>query len=491
MDPGTRRREKKVPRIAKNITKIRTNLKTRIATMRNTAIKQRKKNIMTRERGIINKRVHTQAYDYVKNHVNNFKFYIAIGHGIHMPQRNDNAVLVPNNVWLIYTTKPGYWGNVKDATDPKFVELITNENKLKRLIKGTLQSSEVPDLMARRQWKWYEHVYPPGSFTADHMLELYDHDAGTNLNRHRHGLHTTYDNLSGMYKVPSPTRHFHGDTKTVGQFMEYASQQSGSNPSVVIISGCRGDPAVSTQLTNYMKEQSQRGQFLLDYPQTYPIPTQGNYIQKIANYEKNLGKIRFNQNAIKKNIRKVRFNGPFPSQRNVTALKRQYKNFFVNKNANAYIMNVLRPRIQNTMQKIVLDIRSLPSTSQGYPSKPNINRLVNKYPAFFRNKNATDYVKGVLNPSRAKTIQKIKNFGKSFAETQRKKRNIVTKFKNVVSKAKQQANNVVLGIRTTTNYPRSVYKSTTPLMKSLQRKQRQRSPLVNLLRKQKNKSRMN
>jgi hypothetical protein len=434
-------RTKKPRRDVKDLSKVKAraskNLMDRIKKMRNIRIKQYKTNILTRERGIINKKVHSEAYDYVKKHVNDFKYYIAIGHGSHMP-RNTPLVPIPNNVWLIYTTKPGYWGSMKDATDPNFVELITNENKLKRLIKGTLQSSEVPDLMAHRQWNWKEHVYPPGSVTADHILELYDHQKGTNTNIRHHGLHTTYDNLSGLYEVPSTTRHFHDTIKTVGEFMEYARQHSGSHPSIVIISGCRGDPAVNAQMRNYIKQQQNIGQFLLAHPQTYPIPRQGSYVKQIENYEKELHKKTiFNQNAIKKNIRKLRLSFNGPSKRNVAALKRQYKNFFANKNANAYIMNVVGNRVsvlrQARSNQIKKEILGLPSTRRGYPQKENMNALISRYPNFFKNKNAIEYIKVLRNPSRPNTIRKIKAIGSRVAQTLKKKQTTTKTFQKVVS----------------------------------------------------------
>ncbi len=413
--------------MAKSKIKLRKNFKSKVRKMRTNATKMYKSEILTRQRGIINKRVHLEAYDYIVKHINDFKFYVAIGHGTHT-NRTQPPVKVPKNVWLVYTTRPGYWGNMNDALDQKFLNLLTDENAMRRLITGSLANSNIPDVVRHRQWNWKNHVYPPDSYTADHSLELFDYK--TNHAQNQTSIWTRYHNVSGVYNVPAANvndAHFRGSRMTVGQIMDHAKNASHNRPSIVIISGCRGDPVTYNAMMTLQKTRTPDQRMWLNLPQTYPIPRAGSYIQRIENYERNLHKkIIFNENAVKKNIMKLRVTARGPSKRNITAIKRQYKNFFANKNANAYIRNVLRPMIktkrlqmfktavkQVIKNKVNSEIHALPSSSTGYPAKANIDKLARKYPDFFKNKNTVAYVKVTRNKAkRLQTLQRFKTITK-------------------------------------------------------------------------------
>ena len=125
-------------------------------------------------RGLADPHLHLSEFTKLKRDLNSFDFYIAIGHGTHHPEQP--PVQIPDNLFVVFFTPPGYWGNIKDTLQPEFLNTIRDESLFKKMIRGTLPPSKVPDIVKTKKWKWDHHIYPPGSYSAAHSLELFDRD---------------------------------------------------------------------------------------------------------------------------------------------------------------------------------------------------------------------------------------------------------------------------------------------------------------------------
>ncbi len=341
---------------------------------RQSIIRTSRANILRIKRGMPNKHASLNAAAYIKMHTNEFKYYIAAGHGT-LIRTTPAYITVPKNVWVIYTTRPGYFGLMDDTIDPKFTALFTDENRLKNLLKGTLPYSQRPDLSTLRKWNWAEQVYTPGSETPNFEITFIEDLVGTPKNIQTK-IFTKHDKVIGMYSVPSSHRYFYGEQKTIKELMDFARTKSGSSPTILIISACRSDPETIPEMLEKLRIRN----FTLNLPQRYSIPLKGNFVKQIQNREKKESKkvVGTNERVINRNISKiVKFVNGKPTQQSMNIIKRMYPSRF---NSN----------------RITREIRNLPSGSSGIPSKTNINRIASKYSLFFNNKNVNTFVRQAI-----------------------------------------------------------------------------------------------
>jgi hypothetical protein len=234
--------------------------------------------------------LHTSGFMKLRGKIDNFNMYIAIGHGKHEP--SEAPVLVPHNVYLVFLTPPGYYGAIQDAIDPKFVSLIKKRSKFVDFMKGTLHRSQLPHIVTSKKWTWKHHIYPPGTYSAAHTLELYDK------------VYPEYDKLCGVLPITNSVtkrRYGHGTIKKLKDLVEQASRMAGSKTCMVFVSGCRGDPRVP--------ESIMRSVFRIhaQSPPTYNLPMMPNqYIPSIrtaeANISARLRKPQYKKSIINQNI---------------------------------------------------------------------------------------------------------------------------------------------------------------------------------------------
>lgn len=378
--PGRQQRPHRNPKfMRKPRKKVDPVLKGRIARQR----------ILRNFRGILNQHVHPTGYQYIAKHAKLFEFYFAIGHGVHEPKQPPFEI--PDNVFVVFTNAPGYYGTMNDVVDQKFINLMTSVQKMRKLIQEKLEPNQVPLLMHQKNWNWKYHIYPPKSLCPHHELEFKEDGAGLQKNLGLQRLYQQYDNIAGMYHVPSTQRKFHGLIKNIKEIIHEAQSTSGGKPCMIFIAGCRGDPSIASQLNTFYQLHN-----VLLHPQKYARPT-SNWIIQLELHEQrirnSLTARRYNENAIKR------------------------------------------------------EIRQLPSGSKGIPAKAHINRLVSKYPNFFAGKNVNLYIKNVLKPG-------IRMFKELVSKRMEKKKQLEQKFKNisksVLSKsrnenAKKLANRILSG----------------------------------------------
>lgn len=342
----------------------------------------------------MNYKLRKNQFTLIQENADSLEYFIAIGHGEHLPY--EPIVKIPNNVYLVYTTAAGYWGNMADSLDPKFLALTTSLDKIKRLVKGTLQPNEIPELIQGRKWDWRNHIYPPESYSVEHSLKFYDTE------KNNHPLRNAFDKIAGMYHVPSPHKIFN-DVRppmvngkyvaTIGkspevllsQILKKASREAGDRGCMVFISGCRGDPRIATRMKAYMEEIQnpvtglKRQNIELAKPQTYTIiRTPSNLMGRVASNEKRHSNwmrthTSYNENSIKK------------------------------------------------------EVKNLPTGSRGIPSDVNIRKFGQKYQVFLRSKNLTarNYIKRVLNPKREEIVKKWKKAALNiYQKRQKQKENL-------------------------------------------------------------------
>lgn len=256
--------------------------------------------------------------------------YMAIGHGTHHPTQPN--VIIPHNVYVVFFTPPGYWGNAKYAIEDNFANLIGDKPRFINFLKGRLHEYQVPKLVKNFNWDWKHHIYPPGSECAAHSLEMFDNQMGP----HRKTIHEPYDNLSGLYEIGSTQRLYHGTTQTLQNLVSDASILAGTKKAMLFIFGCRGDPRVPLhQMSSIFLAH------MYNAPSTYNVPIINQYIPGIRERERRI------RNGLN---------------------KPQYSKFFMNRDI-----------------KKVLNVRGLSQQAQ----QERINRLIQRYPN-------TNYIKNTI-----------------------------------------------------------------------------------------------
>lgn len=207
----------------------------------------------------------------IKSTASQFKFSIAIGHGRHEPHLL--PVLVPNDIWVVFMTRAGYYGHQQNTTSQKFRNLFSSQNKMRQLINGTLPSNEKPTLVTQKEWNWKNHIYPPNSICANHSLEFFD----------RNIKHANYDSMCGLWLPNRTTRLGYNSVANLQDILNVVRREE-TGKVMVFISGCRGDPAVSAESMRIASSLSPGNFLRLIGPQTYNVPLT-NYIRRVRQHE--------------------------------------------------------------------------------------------------------------------------------------------------------------------------------------------------------------
>lgn len=226
---------------------------------------------------------HTRI-NLIRSNIDNFNFAIAIGHGQHKPALP--PVLVPDNIYVVFMTAPGYLGHVQNTTSSKFKNVFLNKNKVRQLVRGTLPMNQRPTLLTQKQWDWKKHIYPPHALIANHELELFDMDRMVNYPPPRHLVrgNSAYDRISGLWFLRDPSSSIgHGLTVNLQQILNEVRQRE-TGKVMLFISGCRGDPAIAPQSLNAAMALNANGYERLVGPQVYRVPLT-NYLKSIRNTE--------------------------------------------------------------------------------------------------------------------------------------------------------------------------------------------------------------
>jgi hypothetical protein len=309
-------------RVLKNLPVPGTRIREKIRSETIKRQKQKRENILRIHRRISvpDQHLHPTDFERVKRNINSFDIYFAIGHGQHDPIHS--PVQVPENVYVVFTTAPGYLGLLNDSLDEKFLTLLTDKTKAIKFIRGTLNEKDIPDLVKHRKWNWTKHIYPPGSICPYHTLSFFDH--------RKNEIFGLFDSVCGIHKVPTDTKGiFKGYKKDINEIMD---RVKGKNPTILFISGCRGDPTIGTVTEEFLKKINRP--FIK--PQTYNIP-KTQYIKNIEALENSLRK-KFTQrrvydeNGIRQQIRKL----PSMSKNYINRFVKEYPNFFQGKNLREY-----------------------------------------------------------------------------------------------------------------------------------------------------------
>ncbi len=292
-------------------------------------------------------------------------YYVAIGHGIHV--RDPPVFKVPNNMFIIFMTPAGYWGNPKDVLyDPKFNKVFGDRTKLKQLLQDTLPNSDKPDVITKKGWNWRNHVYRPGTFAPMHILEMYDHDTTSHPE-----IHMQYNNISGLYKLlpnAHSSRLFNGEKKTLKKLAKTASKDA-SNGGVLIVYGCRGDPQVPFAQMSSTFQQHMYSPF-----SAYNVPKAPNsYIQQMRNMEAAtriaMSKRPYNMAIINGEISRL----PREPKGYLNKIR---VNMLVNKYPNAEIKNYIRAHVKSNTKKVAA--KKIGNSAKILLAKKTLNNLKKK-----------------------------------------------------------------------------------------------------------------
>ena len=249
---------------------------------------------------------------------------IAIGHGAHA--NSEPIVKIPNNVYVVFMTEPGYLGHLQNSTSPNFIRTFSNANRVKQLVRGEIPRNQLPQIVTQKEWDWRKHVYAPGMLVHNHILELFD--------RGRNQENKNYNNICGLHILGTPVRGWgRGETKTLRDFMKRVSEVAGRRKAVLFISGCRGDPRITqTSIKEALNINTKTGVEKLVGPRTYHITTTP-HINKIIKQEGNVTRymtkkrIKSNNSSPQKRIRSWTFENFMKNKNNgmtTNQLKRKY-----------------------------------------------------------------------------------------------------------------------------------------------------------------------
>lgn len=217
--------------------------------------------------------------DQLLNSLDNAKFSIAIGHGIQ--NKNTSVLKVPSNLYVIFMTKAGYLGHVEDTCSYGFTSLFSNKQKIIKLLRNQLNTSNLPTIITQKKWNWRRHIYPPGSnIDPGYQLEFKD-------------VHIpSYNKLTGVWMGNQKNRWGYGYVKSIGEIMNHVSSRYPNDINVLFISGCRADPNANRKtLINKSISIDPRTQHgFIAGVQNYNIPI-SNYTRKIRSGENKLSRI--------------------------------------------------------------------------------------------------------------------------------------------------------------------------------------------------------
>jgi hypothetical protein len=304
----------------------------------------------------------------LKEKVGKFELYVSIGHGTHLPA--EPPVLIPPNVYVVFFTPPGYWGNIFDTLEQEFINILTSRKLFLQMIRGTLPSEKIPTIIRTKKWDWTHHIYPPGTYSANHALEFFDPKKGTEEDVRQSGLYTKYDGICGGYRIGEMSRRaYYGETKYLQQLVDGASAEAGSRKCMLFISGCRGDPRIPDKtMSNLFRVHRLE-------PPTYNLPLVNRYILSIREIE-NKTRARMSKRYKNSNINKNIGKGMTIEQ-----LARKY---YANRNVLQYASAT---RIQAAFRRYKAK-KDLPAIRER--EKPRLNRqFANEFDKLFKNRAAT------------------------------------------------------------------------------------------------------
>jgi hypothetical protein len=146
-----------------------------------------------------------------------------VGHGSLI---SDERFRVPPNTYIIFSTKAGYFGTKEISLDLKMRQLFNSNQKVRKLLNGSLNHSELPKLVTEVQWNPYDYMYGPGELCPDYSMECFD------------TKDRDYDRLCGFKKLgPGQTLGFKGAKFYLGGgFTEWYKG------GVLFVFGCRAEP---------------------------------------------------------------------------------------------------------------------------------------------------------------------------------------------------------------------------------------------------------
>lgn len=177
---------------------------------------------LLKARGLADPHLNRSEFMKLKEKVGKFGMYVSIGHGTHLPA--EPPVLIPHNVYVVFFTPPGYWGNIFDTLEQEFINILRSRKLFLQMIRGTLPSHKIPTIIRTKKWDWTHHIYPPGTYSENHLLEFFDPKKGTTEDVLKRGLYTRYDGLCGSYMIGEMSRRAHyGETKNLQQLVDGAS----------------------------------------------------------------------------------------------------------------------------------------------------------------------------------------------------------------------------------------------------------------------------
>lgn len=322
--------------------------------------KHRKQELTARR---MNSTIKQTYFEYIQSNANSFEYFMAAGHGTHVPKEGN--IIIPDNVFVVFTTAPGYHGNSRDLLDPNYLAFRFDLDRIKRLVKGTLAPNEIPTLMQGRQWDWRNHIYPPGSTCIEYSMLLFDKHMRTQVNTNKKFVHTMIDAVSGMYHVPNSRNLFENkkppinpqtnayiiNSKTplpdvkLSEIIAKAKSISGNKKCIIFVTGCRGDSRIEQEFHAYILSHLE----LLNLPPTaysVPVRTSSNLMGRARIYESRIKSVMntlkmYNETKIKQIVKNL----PRPvSNSNITKFGTKYRIFLQSRGITAanYIRNVLR-----------------------------------------------------------------------------------------------------------------------------------------------------
>jgi hypothetical protein len=212
----------------------------------------------------------TTRLNNIRANIQNVKFAVAVGHGAHASSLP--PVLIPPNMYVVFLTKPGYLGSLRNTISQGWKSVFSHQNKMRNFIKGTLPRNEIPTLVTKLGLDWKKHIYGPGMIIPNHILEMKD------------AVYPQFDSMTGLWLPSSPTRRiFYNQTVNLQQLVA-TTRFSESGKVILFISGCRSDVTITQQALHAARSLNANGYHRLVGRQNYNVPLT-NYLRAIQSFE--------------------------------------------------------------------------------------------------------------------------------------------------------------------------------------------------------------
>jgi hypothetical protein len=195
------------------------------------------------------------------------KYSLAIGHGTHPEELP--PVRVPDNMYIIYGTNPGYLAPLADSVrDYKFLDVFFNRSKTRDFLLHQLPPEQLPYIVTQRNWKWENHIYGPNTMCPNWILQTYD-PSDPSFSNVRQQLSFDANKVMGVYKNQSRNRILFGEILTLNDIIRAVN--TSNNPQILFLFGCRGDAKSTNYLLNLKNKRNLFGRQYITTPQTYPF----------------------------------------------------------------------------------------------------------------------------------------------------------------------------------------------------------------------------